>query len=75
MLSKTEMELVQRYLERDVQPRIPEIYKCAAGIIIVTAVSLIGSMVGVDSAGYAVDLVTLLDPRVLEHLAGMGPSR
>ena len=75
MLSKTEMELMQRYLERDVQPRIPEIYKCGIGIFIVTAVSLFGSMVGVDSAGHAIDLTALLDPRVLEHLAGVGPAQ
>ena len=71
MLSKTEMKMMQKYLETDVEPRIPEIVKCAVGIIIVAAVSLIGAAIGVDTATRAVDLVTLLDPRVLEHLAGI----
>ncbi len=71
MLTKTEMEIVQKYLERDVEPRIPEIFICAAGIIIVVAVSLIGAAIGVDTTTRALDLVTLLDPRILEHLAGV----
>ena len=70
MLSKTEMKMMQRYLERDVQPRIPEVYKCAAGIITVVAVALIGPMVGLES-GRAADLVALIDGPILEHLVGL----
>ena len=71
MLSKTEMKLMQRYLEDDVQPRIPEIYKCAAGIMIVLAVALLGPVIGLE-AGRAADMVALLDGPLLESLVGIG---
>lgn len=70
MLSKIEMKLVQRYMERDVEPRIPEIYKCAAGLITVVAVALVGPMIGLE-AGRAADIVALIDGPILEHLVGV----
>ena len=71
MLSKSKMELVQQYMERDVQPRISEVVKCGAGILVVVALALLGPIIGIDPAARAAELVTLLDPRVLEHLAGI----
>ena len=71
MLSKTEMKLMHSYLEDDVQPRIPEIYKCAAGIITVLAVALLGPIVGLE-AGRAADMLALMDGPLLESLVGIG---
>ena len=71
MMSKSEIEQLQRAMDRELQARVSDVAKCGAAILIVFALSMFGPAIGIDAAR-AADLVALVDPRLLENLAGLG---
>lgn len=61
MLSKNQKQQLERAMQRELESRPSVVYKCAAGIVFIVALSIAGPMIGFQSESMPQIVAGLLD--------------